>query len=377
MAGRCWALVAAWAESILRCITVDGSCWDAVMAARLSVAEREEVAIRLDRKESMRSIARRLGRASSTVSREVKLNSLHAHAVRYDRPEMAYRAVAAQRASDARRPRSRRGRLSPPSPVRTEVLTRLRQRHSPRQIARRLRQDFPDQREMWVSHETIYQAIYLQARGNLRAELARQDALRSGRASRHRRPAAGAAIRSSRPWLGLNISARPAEATDRAVPGHWEGDLLIGRNGTSAVATLVERATRYLILVALPDSRVSQHVIAQLSTAMRRLPDTLRRSLTWDQGTEMAGHLNFTIATDCPVYFCDPHAPWQRGTNENTNGLLRQYYPKGSFDFRTITQTDLDTTATEMNNRPRETLNWRTPTEKLTEFLTSSDATTP
>jgi IS30 family transposase len=347
------------------------------MAARLSVAEREEVAIRLDRKESMRSIARRLGRASSTVSREVKLNSLHAHAVRYDRPEMAYRAVAAQRASDARRPRSRRGRLSPPSPVRTEVLTRLRQRHSPRQIARRLRQDFPDQREMWVSHETIYQAIYLQARGNLRAELARQDALRSGRASRHRRPAAGAAIRSSRPWLGLNISARPAEATDRAVPGHWEGDLLIGRNGTSAVATLVERATRYLILVALPDSRVSQHVIAQLSTAMRRLPDTLRRSLTWDQGTEMAGHLNFTIATDCPVYFCDPHAPWQRGTNENTNGLLRQYYPKGSFDFRTITQTDLDTTATEMNNRPRETLNWRTPTEKLTEFLTSSDATTP
>jgi IS30 family transposase len=347
------------------------------MAARLSVAEREEVAIRLDRKESMRSIARRLGRASSTVSREVRLNSLHAHAVRYDRPEMAYRAVAAQRASDARRPRSRRGRLSPPSPVRTEVLTRLRQRHSPRQIARRLRQDFPDQREMWVSHETIYQAIYLQARGNLRAELARQDALRSGRASRHRRPAAGAAIRSSRPWLGLNISARPAEATDRAVPGHWEGDLLIGRNGTSAVATLVERATRYLILVALPDSRVSQHVIAQLSTAMRRLPDTLRRSLTWDQGTEMAGHLNFTIATDCPVYFCDPHAPWQRGTNENTNGLLRQYYPKGSFDFRTITQTDLDTTATEMNNRPRETLNWRTPTEKLTEFLTSSDATTP
>jgi IS30 family transposase len=347
------------------------------MAARLSVAEREEVAIRLDRKESMRSIARRLGRASSTVSREVRLNSLHAHAVRYDRPEMAYRAVAAQRASDARRPRSRRGRLSPPSPVRTEVLTRLRQRHSPRQIARRLRQDFPDQREMWVSHETIYQAIYLQARGNLRAELARQDALRSGRASRHRRPATGAAIRSSRPWLGLNISARPAEATDRAVPGHWEGDLLIGRNGTSAVATLVERATRYLILVALPDSRVSQHVIAQLSTAMRRLPDTLRRSLTWDQGTEMAGHLNFTIATDCPVYFCDPHAPWQRGTNENTNGLLRQYYPKGSFDFRTITQTDLDTTATEMNNRPRETLNWRTPTEKLTEFLTSSDATTP
>jgi IS30 family transposase len=347
------------------------------MAARLSLAEREEVTIGLDRKESMRSIARRLGRSPSTVSREVKLNSLHTHAVRYGRPEMAYRAVRADCVSAARRPRSRQGRLSGPSPLRTEVLNRLRQRHSPRQIARRLRQDFPHRREMWVSHETIYQAIYLQARGNLRAELARQVALRSGRASRHRRPAAGAAIRSQRPWLGLNISARPAEATDRAVPGHWEGDLVIGRNGTSAVATLVERATRYLILVALPDSRVSEHVISQLSTAISRLPATLRRSLTWDQGTEMAHHLNFTTATDCPVYFCDPHSPWQRGSNENTNGLLRQYYPKGSFDFRTITQTDLDITATEMNNRPRETLNWRTPTEKLTEFLTSSDATTP
>jgi transposase, IS30 family len=347
------------------------------MAARLSAAEREEIAIGLARRESMRSIARRLGRASSTVSREVKLNSLHAHALRFGRPEMAYRAGVAEQVSARRRPRSRRGRLSWPCPLRTEVLTRLRQRHSPRQIARRLRQDFPHRREMWVSHETIYQAIYLQARGNLRAELTRQVALRSGRASRHTRPAAGAAIRSSRPWLGLNISQRPAEATDRAVPGHWEGDLLIGRNGTSAIATLVERATRYLILIALPGSRVSELVIHQLSTAMNRLPTTLRRSLTWDQGTEMAGHLNFTIATDCPVYFCDPHAPWQRGTNENTNGLLRQYYPKGSFDFRTITQADLDTTATEMNNRPRQTLNWRTPTEKLTEFLTSTAATTP
>jgi IS30 family transposase len=230
---------------------------------------------------------------------------------------------------------------------------------------------------MWVSHETIYQAIYLQARGNLRAELARQVALRSGRASRRRRPAAGAAVRSTRPWLGLNISQRPAEATDRAVPGHWEGDLVIGRNHSSAVATLVERSTRYLILVALPDSRISEHVVGQLAAAMSRLPHTLKRSLTWDQGTEMAHHLDFTTATNCPVYFCDPHSPWQRGTNENTNGLLRQYYPKGSFDFRTITQTDLDATATEMNNRPRQTLNWRTPTETLTALLTSTDATTP
>jgi IS30 family transposase len=346
------------------------------LAARLGVAEREEIAVGLARKESMREIACRLGRSASTVSREVKRNSLHAHAVRFGRPEMAYRATAAERVSAGRRPRPRRGRLSRPGPLREEVLTRLRQRHSPRQISRRLREDFPDSRGMRVSHETIYQAIYLQARGNLRAELARQVALRSGRAARRRRPAAGAAVRSSRPWLGLHISARPAEAADRAVPGHWEGDLVIGRNGSSAVATLVERATRYLILVALPDSRVSEHVISQLRAAMSGLPRTLRRSLTWDQGTEMAAHHTFTLATDCPVYFCDPHSPWQRGTNENTNGLLRQYYPKNTFDFRTITQTDLDTTATEMNGRPRQTLHWRTPAEKLAELLASNDATT-
>lgn len=346
------------------------------MAARLSTAEREEIAVGLARGESMRTISRRLDRAASTVSRDVRLNSLHAHAVRFDRPEMTYRAARAEQVSARRRPRSTRGRLSRPGPLRTEVLTRLRERHSPQQIAARLREDFPDQREMWVSHETIYQAIYLQAHGNLKAELTRQIALRSARATRRTRPVAGGAVRSNRPWLGLNISQRPAEATDRAVPGHWEGDLVIGRNGSSAVATLVERATRFLILVALPDSRVSDHVVAQISTTMSRLPNLLRRSLTWDQGAEMANHRDFTLATDCPVYFCDPRSPWQRGSNENTNGLLRQYYPKGSFDFRTITQTDLDTTATQMNNRPRETLGWKTPTEKLNALLSSSGATT-
>ena len=350
--------------------------WGDVMAVRLSLAEREEIALGLARGESMAGIARRLGRWSSTVSREVRRNSLHAHAVAYGRAEMAYRAVRAERVSATRRSRARPGRLARPGLLRSEVLKRLAGRHSPRQIAARLRDDFPDRAEMHVSHETIYQAIYLQARGNLRAELSRQVALRSGRAARRRAGAAGAAVRSQRPWLGLHISARPAEATDRAVPGHWEGDLVIGRNGSSAVATLVERATRFLILVALPDSRVSEHVITELSIAMSRLPGTLRRSLTWDQGTEMARHAVFTLATDCPVYFCDPHAPWQRGSNENTNGLLRQYYPKGSFDFRTITQADLDATATEMNSRPRQTLNWRTPAEKLNEFLTSTDATT-
>jgi IS30 family transposase len=309
------------------------------------------------------------------VSREVRRHSFHRHAVVFGRPEMAYKAGCADRSAvrAARRPRP--ARLAA-GPVRAVVLDWLRRRRSPQQIARRLRHDFPDDRGMWVSHETIYQAIYLQARGNLRAELARQVALRSGRAARQTRPAAGGAVRSSRPWLGLNISARPAEAADRAVPGHWEGDLVIGKAGASAVATLVERATRFLILVALPDGRVSEHVIGQLAAKMGDLPQALRRSLTWDQGAEMARHLQFTLATDCPVYFCDPHSPWQRGSNENTNGLLRQYYPKGSFDFRTVSQADLDATADEMNDRPRQTLGWATPAEKLAEFLAGCGATT-
>jgi IS30 family transposase len=344
------------------------------VAVRLSVVEREEIAVGLARSESMRSIAVRLGRAPSTVSREVG-HSNHALAGS-GHPGLAYRAVRADRESADRRPRPRRSRLGCDGLLRAEVLARLRTRHSPWQIAVRLREDFPDDRGMWVSHETIYQAIYLQARGNLRAELTRQVALRSGRAARHTRRAAAGAIRSGRPWLGLNVSQRPAEADDRAVPGHWEGDLVIGRNGSSAIATLVERATRYVILVALPDSRVSEHVIAQLVAKMGTLPETLRRSLTWDQGTEMAQHAAFTLATDCPMFFCDPHSPWQRGTNENTNGLLRQYYPKGVFDFRTATQADLDATADELNGRPRQTLNWRTPTEKLTAFLDANVATT-
>jgi IS30 family transposase len=223
-----------------------------------------------------------------------------------------------------------------------------------------------------VSHETIYQAIYLQARGNLRTELSRQVALRSGRARRRPRPETAGAIRSQRPWLGMNISARPAEATDRAVPGHWEGDLLEGtrRAGqNSAIATLVERSTRFVILVGLPEGKLSEHVAAQLAAAMAWLPRRLRASLTWDQGTEMAAHHQFTIATDCPVYFCDPHSPWQRGTNENTNGLLRQYFPKGRFDFTTIDQTHLDHVADELNGRPRMTLGWANPAAKMAELL--------
>ncbi|WP_406107848.1 IS30 family transposase [Micromonospora globbae] len=195
-------------------------------------------------------------------------------------------------------------------------------------------------------------------------------ALRSGRTQRRPRSRAAGAAGSRRPWIGdLHISARPAEAADRAVPGHWEGDLVIGKAGGSAIVTLVERATRYVMLGALPHGRDSEAVIGVLTALATRMPAHLRRSLAWDQGVEMATHPVFTVATGCPVYFCDPHSPWQRGTNENTNGLLRQYFPKGSYDFRTIDQTGLDEVAHELNTRPRQTLGWATPAQRLAELI--------
>jgi transposase, IS30 family len=331
------------------------------MAARLSPAEREEIALGRAAGESVRSIARRLGRHPSTVSREVGPD---------ERYGQRYRAGVGDYRCYLRSRRPRRAKLAA-GPLRGQVIGLLRRRWSPQQIAARLRADFPDTPEMWVSHETIYQAIYLQARGNLRAELGRQVALRSGRVARRRRPVAGGPVRSSRPWLGLNISARPAEVADRAVPGHWEGDLLEGGRGAggSAIATLVERQTRFVVLVGLPGGKVSENVVAQLAAAMGRLPDRLRASLTWDQGSEMARHVQFSVATGCPVYFCDPHSPWQRGSNENTNGLLRQYFPKGRTDFTRISQADLDAVADELNGRPRQTLDWATPGEKMAQLL--------
>jgi IS30 family transposase len=343
------------------------------MAPRLSFEEREEIACGLAAGESTRAIGRRLARNASTISREVAAHSFHHHAVAYDRPEMRYKASAADRSAKTSRARPRTARLARPGQLRALVLRLLRKRFSPQQITAWLRLEFTNNPEMQVSHETIYHAIYVQSRGSLRTELRHQVALRSGR-TRRRARIPGGAVRSGRNWLGLNISQRPAEATDRAVPGHWEGDLVIGKNNSSAVATLVERSTRYLILVALPHGHASLDVAARLTTAMRRLPTQLLRSLTWDQGTEMAAHPIFTLATDCPVYFCDPHSPWQRGTNENTNGLLRQYYPKGVTNFRTITQPQLDTVAQELNERPRKTLAWQTPAQQLTKLL--GDATT-
>ena len=349
---------------------------------RLAELERVRIEVLWSTGAEIAEIAVAIGRDPSTVRRELARHNSARHGTKNPLGQRAgqpgrggiyrwgYDAGWAQRKADhsARRPRT--PRLAVGQPLRVIVVGMLEQRWSPEQAAARLRQDYPDRPEMHVSHETIYQAIYLQSRGNLRAELTRQVALRSGRVRRRATPVPAGAVRSRRPWVtDLHISTRPAEATDRAVPGHWEGDLVIGAGGDSAIVTLVERSTRYVMLGALPNSRVSEEVVGVLSTLIGRLPVELRRSLTWDQGVEMAQHAHFTVATDCPVFFCDPHSPWQRGSNENTNGLLRQYFPKGVTDFRTIDQDDLHAVARQLNGRPRKTLLWKTPAEALTRVV--------
>ena len=233
----------------------------------------------------------------------------------------------------------------------------------PVQIARRLRIDYPGDPMMRVSHETIYQALYVQGRGELRRELAR--CLRTGRAKRRPRGRDG---RSGHIKDMVMISERPAEAEDRAVPGHWEGDLIIGKGCKSAVGTLVERTTRYVLLLHLPEGRDARLVEQAMRQVIGTLPAALARTITWDQGIEMSFHAQFTIATGIPVYFCDPHAPWQRGSNENTNGLLRQYLPKGT-DLSVHSAADLARIAASLNDRPRKTLGFMTPSEKLAELL--------
>lgn len=316
---------------------------------RLTVAEREEISRGLLTQESCHTIATRLGRAPSTISREVAAGG----------GRRRYRAWHADARADrkARRPKAAKLRLN--GRLRAAVERGLRQRWSPQQIARRLRTDHPGDPEMRVSHETIYQSLFVQGRGALRKELAQ--CLRTGRAQRR---ALGRLPRTGSLRDMVLISARPAEVADRAVPGHWEGDLVVGKGSRSAVATLVERRTRFLLLIALPDGRHAEAVKCALAAKIQELPRHLRRSLTWDQGTEMAAHGQFTIETGVQVYFCDPRSPWQRGTNENTNGLLRQYLPKG-LDLTPITQVQLDDIAHELNGRPRQTLNWRTPSEAL------------
>ena len=238
---------------------------------------------------------------------------------------------------------------------------------SPEQIAGRLRQDFPDEPEMWVSHETIYKSLYVQGRGELRRELAQ--CLRTGRAKR--KPRGRVEQRGQIPDMVM-ISDRPAEIEDRAVPGHWEGDLIMGKNNQSAMGTLVERTSRFVMLLHLPDAKTADAVRDAMTRTIQTLPEALMRSITWDQGKEMAEHVQFRLETGVVVYFCDPHSPWQRGTNENTNGLLRQYFPKGT-DLSVHDAATLQHAADSLNNRPRKTLGWKTPSEKLAELLATTD----
>ncbi|MGX1762769.1 IS30 family transposase [Nocardia brasiliensis] len=347
--------------------------------ARLSLAEREEIAVGIAGGESARSIAARLGRAPSTVTREIDRNAKahrHGRRVGYRRrfrfgaeqrggiQQVNYRAVFAQRRADHRSRRPKVPKLAGDERLAGQVGDWLAEKYSPEQISHRLRAEFPDEPEMRVSHETIYRSLFVQGRGGLRRELHQQ--LRSGRALRRPRRSIG---QRGNPIAGMiNISQRPAEVEDRAVPGHWEGDLITGAANGSAIGTLVERATRFVILLHLPTDHSALAVQEAMIAKMSRLPAILRRTLTWDQGREMTNHAQIAAATDLDIYFCDPHSPWQRGTNENTNGLLRQYFPK-STDLSIFPADYLDYVATQLNNRPRKTLNWANPAEALDALL--------
>lgn len=323
----------------------------------LNVVDREEISRGVAEGSSGRLIAVRLGRDQSVVSREIARNGGRAR----------YRAHVAQLRAEALVVRPKVHKLLASPGLHGVVASGLLADWSPQQIAARLADDHPHDPEMRVSHETIYQALYLQARGELRTEL--KLALRKGRTVRV--PRGSTRPKQARIAGMVSISQRPAEAADRAVPGHWEGDLIIGRSGKSQVATLVERSTRFVMLVRVPYDRTAERVALLLTAAAARMPQALRRSLTWDQGVEMAAHARFSLATDIPVFFCDPHSPWQRGSNENTNGLLRQYLPKGT-DLSTYSQVDLDQIADKLNGRPRQTLGWKTPAEKLDQLLKST-----
>ncbi len=320
----------------------------------LTLVEREEISRGLAGNESLCEIAHRLGRAPSTVSREVARNG----------GRDKYRAHQADRAAFRRARRPKPSKLLSNEALRGVVEDRLADQWSPQQISGWLRHTYPDNEGMHVSHETIYLSLFIQSRGALKRELTQH--LRTRRANR--RP------KGARPVSGkgkivdpVMISERPAEVADRAVPGHWEGDLVMGKRQT-AIGTLVERWSRYVMLFPLPDGKNATAVRDALETTVQRLPEHLWKSLTWDQGKEMAQHAQFTIDTGIQVYFCDPKSPWQRGSNENTNGLLRQYFPKGT-DMSILTQDDLDHAAHSLNGRPRQTLGWMTPSEKLAEAM--------
>ncbi|NKZ15792.1 IS30 family transposase [Mycolicibacterium septicum DSM 44393] len=346
---------------------------------RLSFAEREEIALAVAAQEPIRSIAARLGRAPSTISREIKRNSSHGRnkyrpQFRFGAPWRGgplrrphYYPSAAQGRAQRNAQRRHQRKLAANSRLHAQVQTWLEDFYSPQQIVSQLRVEFPDDLEMRVSHETIYQSIYVQGKGNLRREL--HACLRTGRALRH--PQRRAGERRGRIPGMVNISQRPAEALDRAIPGHWEGDLILGSiESASAIGTVVERSTRYAMLLHLPDNHTAEALQNAIVAKMSRLPAMLRKTLTWDQGKEMANHAQIATAIDLDIYFCDPHSPWQRGTNENTNGLLRQWFPKGT-DLSVFPEDYLDYVAAKLNNRPRKTLGWKTPAQALDQLLSN------
>ena len=374
---RFWELVTAGSSSSQACEAVgvdrrQGYRWrrdlggrppaaPRVVSARyLSLEERLQVADLHLAGASRRAIAAQLGRAPSTISRELRRNGPVAGRARYA-PYAAHKRAGLR----ARRPKPFKledARLA------LAVQAKLCLKWSPAQISAHLAGEHGDEAAMRVSHETIYQALFVQGRGQLRTELHRH--LRTGRA--WRRPHGFSSPTTAKISGMVSISERPAEATDRAVPGHWEGDLILGQHCRSAIATLVERQTRFCLLVHLPDGHGAQTVRDRLVAAITTLPEQLRRSLTWDQGTELAQHQAITLATDMAIYFCDPHSPWQRGSNENTNGLLRQYFPK-STDLSVHNAEHLEAVAAELNGRPRQTLGFITPAQAMQRLLSDPD----
>lgn len=327
---------------------------------RLTFEQREDIAVLKGQQVSNADIARRIGCHPSTIGRELRKGMTRDR----DLHKPLYRASTAQKRAEWRARRPKTSKLAASDRLREVVQAELEQEHSPEQIANRLPLDYPDDPELRVSHETIYKALYVQGRGELRRDLHRR--LRTGRALRKPRRSTGER-RGRIPGM-VNIAERPAEADNRAVPGHWEGDLITGANNQSAIGTLVERASGFCLLLHLPNGHGADAVAEAMIAQMSRLPDTLRQTLAWDQGSEMTNHARIAAATDLDVYFCDPHSPWQRGSNENTNGLLRQYFPKGS-DLSIYQADYLDHVAAKLNNRPRKRHSWRTPAEVLDQLL--------